>query len=210
VPRKSKIPLYRLHRASGQAVVHVNGRDIYLGVHEIPESKAKYHEIIRKLLADKTKAEMERGALLYVDIMVAELAAKYLPYAESYYTKDGVTTSQTAVIKLATNLLLAKFSQLEARKFGPLGLRACQEEFVAQGLARSEVNHRIRLTVLPVIDARSTGLATSPRSSGGVRTDSDILPRPEFGERWVSMPQEPCWATRTSTRQRSMPNVTTS
>ena len=88
---------------------------------------------------------MERGALLYVDITVAELAAKYLPYAESYYTKQGVATSQTAIIKLATNVLLAKFSHLEARKFGPLGLRACQDQLVAQGLSRSEVNRRIRL-----------------------------------------------------------------
>jgi hypothetical protein len=115
VPRKSQIPPYRLHRGSGQAVVHINGRDLYLGVHDTPESKVKYHEIIRKVLADNAKAEMEQGALLYVDITVAELAAKYLPYSETYYTKQGVATSQTAIIRFATNVLLAKFSHLEAR-----------------------------------------------------------------------------------------------
>lgn len=88
---------------------------------------------------------MERGALLYVDVTVAELVAKYLPYAESYYTKHGVATSQTAIIKLATNVLLAKFSHLEARKSGPLALRAWQDELATQGLARNEVNRRIRL-----------------------------------------------------------------
>jgi len=145
VPRKSQIPPYRLHRGSGQAVVHVNCCDVYLGVHDAPESKAKYLEIIRKVLAEKTNAAMERGALLYVDITVDELAAKYNPYAESYYTKQGVATSQTAIIKLATNVVLAKFSHLEARKFGPLALRACQDELVTKGLARNEVNRRIRL-----------------------------------------------------------------
>jgi hypothetical protein len=50
-----------------------------------------------------------------VEITVAELAAKYLPYAETYYTKQGVATSQTAIIRLATNVLLGKFSHLEAR-----------------------------------------------------------------------------------------------
>jgi hypothetical protein len=133
VPRKSQIPPYRLHRGSGQAVVHVNGRDVYLGVHDTPESKAKYHEIIRKVLAERTKVEIARGALLYTDITIAELAAKYLPYTKSYYTKYGVATSQTAIIKLATDVLLAKFSHLEARKFGPLALRACQDEFVTRG-----------------------------------------------------------------------------
>jgi hypothetical protein len=98
-----------------------------------------------KVLADSTKAEMERGALLQVDIAVAELVAKYRPYAQTYYTKGGVATSQAAIIKLATNVVLAKFTHLEARKIGPLALRVCREELVTQGLARNEVNRRIRL-----------------------------------------------------------------
>ena len=125
MPRKSQFPPYRLHCALGQAVVHVNDRDIYLGVHDTPESKAKYHEIVRKLLSGKTRADMERGALLYIDITVAELAAKYLPYAESYYTKQGVATSHTtAIVKLAMKVLLAKFSHLEVGDLVPLAF-AC-------------------------------------------------------------------------------------
>ena len=45
---------------------------------------------------------MQLGVLHHVDITVAELAAKYFPYAESYDTKQGVATSQTAIIKLAS------------------------------------------------------------------------------------------------------------
>jgi integrase len=145
VPRKSQIPPYRLHHRSGQAVVHVNGRDVYHGVHDTPKSKAKYHEIIRKVHVERSKAEMERGALLYTDVKIAKLAAKYLPYAKSYYTKHGVATSQTAIAKLATDVALAKFSHLEGRKFGPVALLECQHEFVTRGLGRNEVNRRIRL-----------------------------------------------------------------
>jgi hypothetical protein len=67
------------------------------------------------------------------------------PYSESYYTKQGVATSQSAIIRLATKVLLAKFSHLETRKIGPLALQAWQDELVAQGLARTEVNRRARL-----------------------------------------------------------------
>ena len=38
MPRlKNKVPSYRLHKATGQAVVTLNGRDIYLGVHNSAE-----------------------------------------------------------------------------------------------------------------------------------------------------------------------------
>jgi hypothetical protein len=42
VPRKSQVPTYRLHKATGQAVVTIDGHDHYLGLHGSPESKAKY------------------------------------------------------------------------------------------------------------------------------------------------------------------------
>jgi integrase len=146
VPRKSQIPPYRLHRGSGQAVVHVNGGDVYLGVHGSPESKEKYQDIIRKLRADHAKAEMEHVVRFHVDITVAELAAKYLPYAEGYYVKGGKPTSQIATIKnVVTKVLLAEHSHLEAVRFGPLALKKCRDAFVAHGLARTEVNRRVGL-----------------------------------------------------------------
>jgi hypothetical protein len=44
VPR---VPQYRLRCGSGQAVVYVNGRDVYIGVHGTPEGREKYKEIVR-------------------------------------------------------------------------------------------------------------------------------------------------------------------
>ena len=45
VPRH-KNPTYRLHKATGQAVVTLGGRDIYLGRHGTPESQAEYDRIL--------------------------------------------------------------------------------------------------------------------------------------------------------------------
>ena len=49
---------------------------------------------------------MEHGGLLHVDIAVDKLVAKYLPYAKTYYTKQGIATSQSAII-IATAVVLA-------------------------------------------------------------------------------------------------------
>jgi hypothetical protein len=42
----SRDPKYRLHHPTGQAVVTIDQRDIYLGKHGTPESKAKYHRLL--------------------------------------------------------------------------------------------------------------------------------------------------------------------
>ncbi len=44
--RPRKIPSYGRHKASGQAVVCINGRHVYLGKYGTPESYEKYHRLI--------------------------------------------------------------------------------------------------------------------------------------------------------------------
>src|SRR4051812_40945521 len=48
---KNDIPSYRHHRASGQAVVTLNGVDHYLGKFNSPESKAEYDRVVNEWLA---------------------------------------------------------------------------------------------------------------------------------------------------------------
>ena len=47
----SMLPKYRLHKASGQAVVTFNGRDFYLGPHATKTSKIEYDRLIGEWLA---------------------------------------------------------------------------------------------------------------------------------------------------------------
>ncbi len=53
----TRVPKYSLHKASAQAVIRLNGRDIYLGRHGSPESKAKY----RSLLAEWSQQGREHA-----------------------------------------------------------------------------------------------------------------------------------------------------
>jgi hypothetical protein len=45
---KNRLPSYRLYKRSGQAVVTLNGRDIYLGVHNTEESRENYKRAIKE------------------------------------------------------------------------------------------------------------------------------------------------------------------
>jgi hypothetical protein len=57
MPRKRNLspPSYCLHKASGRAVVRIDGRDRYLGPHGSPESHAEY---------ERSKHRSESAALL--------------------------------------------------------------------------------------------------------------------------------------------------
>jgi hypothetical protein len=105
VPRTKGIPSYGLHKPTGQARVRINGKDEYLGPHGSPESKPRYQEIVRKHLAERTKAEMERAVRFHTDITIAELVPRYIAHVESYYVKRGRPTGQVPIIKLAMRTL---------------------------------------------------------------------------------------------------------
>ena len=45
-----RIPKYRKHRASGQAVVTLNGRDCYLGPHGTKASQIEYDRLHRRMV----------------------------------------------------------------------------------------------------------------------------------------------------------------
>jgi hypothetical protein len=46
-----RVPSYRRHRPSGQAVITLDGRDIYLGKWSTKASRAKYDPLIGEWLA---------------------------------------------------------------------------------------------------------------------------------------------------------------
>ncbi|MFN7889145.1 MAG: hypothetical protein ACK5OC_02535, partial [Pirellula sp.] len=47
----TSVPKYRKHRASGQAIVTINGRDHYLGPHNSKTSKVLYDQLVNQWLA---------------------------------------------------------------------------------------------------------------------------------------------------------------
>jgi hypothetical protein len=80
--KHSRTPSYRPHKASGQAVVTLNGRDIYLGVHGTKQSRATYDRVIAEWLANGRREEP--GG----DLTVSQLVNRYLDHVEAMYQSN--------------------------------------------------------------------------------------------------------------------------
>jgi len=131
-------PSYRLHKASGQAVVTIDRKDRYLGVHGTPKSRLRYERLITAWMHGEPvpAGELESSC----DITVAEVCIQYLRWAEGYYVKDGKPTTELGNVKRAIKALRESYASLPAREFSPLKLKAVRQRFIAGGLCRDGCN----------------------------------------------------------------------
>jgi hypothetical protein len=86
-----RTPSYRLHKPSGQAVVTLDGHDVYLGKHDTPESKAEYDRQIAEWLANGRRLPSQHGEQTSSDLSINELLLAYYRHVEGYYV-DGYHT----------------------------------------------------------------------------------------------------------------------
>jgi len=131
----SRPPKYRKHRASGQAVVTINGRDHYLGPWNSRASKAEYDRLVGEWLAHGRTIPTTGPDPTYT---VNELLAAYLKWAKGYYGES----SELANTKLSARPLKALYGRTPVSEFGPLKLKSVRERMIADNLCRNEVNKR--------------------------------------------------------------------
>lgn len=72
MPRRRGVPSYRLHRPSGQAVVTLSGKDLYLGPHGSETSRAEYDRLVMEWLSNGRRAEPEPVAPTHPGPLIAE------------------------------------------------------------------------------------------------------------------------------------------
>jgi len=142
----TRTPSYRLHKPTGQAVVTLDGRDLYLGRHGSPESRAEYDRIIAEWLTNGRRLSAPSSGR-EADPTVNELLLGYLRHADGYYVKNGKPTTEPVNIRLALRPLRKLYGNHLARDFGPLGLKTVRQAMIDSGLCRSEVNKRVRHVV---------------------------------------------------------------
>ncbi len=180
-----RTPSYCLHKATGQAVVRIDGKDHYLGKHGSPESRAEYNRLISQWYANANSLPPSPSA----GLTITELLLRYWGWAEEHYRDDeGNPSREPENIKYALRPLRKLHGHTLARDFGPLALRAVQQEMVKDGLARTVVNARINrirrvfkwaasfeLIPVSVYEALRT-VAGLPRGRGKVRETKPIRP----------------------------------
>lgn len=145
--RKStrRIPSYRLHKATGQAVVTLAGKDHYLGPHGTQASKDEYDRLTSVFLASGRRMPSEGDA---TGLTVVELVARFIAHAKQHYRKpDGRPTSEVGCIKAALKPLLALYGREPVSEFGPLKLKAIRQTLIDSGKARKSINHNVRRIV---------------------------------------------------------------
>jgi integrase len=137
MPRaKNDIPTYRRHRASGQAVVTLNGVDHYLGRFGSPESKAEYDRITAEWLAGGRRLTDKDGGS--DDLRIKELVGGYWAYMTPNLPKVEIDKLRRA-LKPVREL----FGETLARDFGPVRFKAVRAKMVDAGLCISTINYRL-------------------------------------------------------------------
>jgi integrase len=141
---KNLTPSYRRHKASGQAVVSLAGRDVYLGKYNTAASRAEYNRVIGEWTASGGTLPAQQAS----DLTIAELAAAFMRHAVRYYRgPDGKQTTEVANFKPAIRRLRELYGRTRAADFGPLALKAVRQRMIDDGLARCTINkatNRIR------------------------------------------------------------------
>ncbi len=141
MPRLTRsVPKYRKHKASGQAIVTLDGKDFYLGHHNTAVSRREYDRLVgewqqngRRLPPQRQEAEMS----------VTELLAAYWRFANGYYVKNGKTTDELAGLKVALRFVRQSYGDTFAAGFGPLSLANIQQKMVEAGQSRGYVNQNV-------------------------------------------------------------------
>jgi integrase len=164
VPKlRNSVPSYTLHKRSGQAVVRLAGRDVYLGPYGSAESRAAYDRFVAEWLAngrrapEPTPATAAPGDALTID----EVIVRYLSFARGYYRKAGRETPEVRNIKEALRPLQTLYGSLPAAGFGPLDLKTVRARMVADGVSRGVVNRRVGRIIRAFKWASSEALVTA-------------------------------------------------
>jgi integrase len=144
VSRPNRIPSYRLHKPTNQAIVVIRGKMLYLGRYGSVESRAEYNRVIAEWLAQGSGAPSpapqatEAGS----DLRVSELILVYFRYVQGYYLKDGELTTEVGVIRQVLKVVRELYGHTLAKDFGPLSLKACQDAMIARGWSRKSINRQ--------------------------------------------------------------------
>ena len=132
-------PKYRKHKASGQALVTIGGRDHYLGAHGTRTSRQIYDQLITEWKVSGKHAQ----PLAALTITVVELCDRYATFAQARYDKPGQSSGQFDAVKGVIRVWCKTYGATEADAFGPLALKATRQKMIEAGWSRRHINSQI-------------------------------------------------------------------
>ena len=116
--RAKRTPSYCLHKATGQAVVRIDGHDFYLGKYGSEESKAEYNRLIAEWYANSQNLPQPPAS--GVGRSVNELILAFWRWAEGHYRDaEGKVSKELDNLKDALRPLRQLHGHTVAAAFGP-------------------------------------------------------------------------------------------
>jgi hypothetical protein len=136
--RRSTISKFRHHKATGQALVVIDGKSIYLGKYDTAEARERYDRVVAEWLCNgRCAARDVRG------LTVAEAILAYWEFAQSYYRKNGQPTDELYSIRAAMRPLRRVYAALPVADFGPLKLKVVRQAMINAGHSRKYLNDNV-------------------------------------------------------------------
>lgn len=188
-------PKYGRHKASGQAVVYLNGTEVYLGKYGSPKSHERYREFLAEWRTERVPADCVSDAALAEEslavtitpaalresrqagrtVTIDELIFVYRQHARTYYVKSGKPTREAGLIVEITTLLGLKHGDDPVDTFGPVELDDFRDELISdKDWSRKFINKQVaRLTRMfkwaAAKDLCSANIHTQLAALGGLK-----------------------------------------
>ncbi len=154
--QSNRVPSYREHKQSGQAVVTLtdglgNRRDVLLGKYGTAGSRTEYARVIAEWEANGRGLPRKNANQA---VTINELAVAFWNHVERHYRRpDGTLTSEVDEYKLALRPLKHLYGHAHVGDFGPLALKAVRQLMIdgydhpkygaQRTLARGVINQRV-------------------------------------------------------------------
>jgi integrase len=129
-----KLPSYRLHKASNQAITRIAGRTYYLGEFGSEESKNKFNQLVASYLTDPNFG-IEKGRQ-----SIAEAVIAYLKHAEVYYRAG----SEFVGMRDSCKPLVELFASVHLSDFGIAQFKSCRQYWIDRKCSRQYVNKQTK------------------------------------------------------------------
>ncbi|MBK7875944.1 MAG: site-specific integrase [Planctomycetes bacterium] len=138
-------PTLRRHKRSGHAYARLDGRQVWFGPYDDPETHQRFSRTLAEWTANGRRLPPSRHA---DKMRVADLVASYLEFAQRFYCRpDGTPTREVENLRDAVRPLLALYGTLPVGEFGIRQLKTVREQLIARGLARKTINDRVNRMV---------------------------------------------------------------
>ena len=128
----NRVPKYRHHRATGQAVVTLSGHDHYLGPWQSAKSRREYAWLTSEWLAAGGVVAKDQSPAIADE----ELRAAFWQHAKAYYVNaEGRPTTEQRNFRTLIKRFRRAYGEMRACNFGPLKLKAFRQSLIDEGLA---------------------------------------------------------------------------